>query len=122
MADNIGPVTVGTRQDLKDHETTQSSGGYCAAKTPRENSTSTPLLHLPRLHALNPLPIRRAVEAAGVPSSLGSTEELLVRLHARTQGRGLEGLRPGYAWLAAHCPPAVGPARILHEDFHPGNV
>src|SRR5262245_19139187 len=47
MADNIGPVTVGTRQDLKDHETTRSSGGYCAAKTPREPSTSTPVLHLP---------------------------------------------------------------------------
>ena len=75
-----------------------------------------------RLHALDPLPILRAVEKAGVPSSLPRTEDVLVRLHARTQVRGLEGLLPGCTWLTAHRPPAVGRARILHWDFHPGNV
>src|SRR5262249_33363086 len=75
-----------------------------------------------RLHALDPLPILRAVARAGVPSSLASTDDVLVRLQARMQVRGLEGLLPGGAWLAAHRPPAVGRARILHGDFHPGNV
>jgi len=75
-----------------------------------------------RLHALDPLPILRAVEQAGVPSSLASTDDVLVSLQARTQVHGLEGLLPGFAWLAAHRLPAVGRARILHGDFHPGNV
>ena len=74
------------------------------------------------LHALDPLPVLRAVEAAGVPSALASTNAMLVRLQARTQGCGLEGLLPGCVWLAAHRPPAVGRASILHGDFHPGNV
>ena len=40
------------------------------------------------LHALDPLPILRAAEAAGVPSALASTDAMLVRLQARTQGVG----------------------------------
>ena len=75
-----------------------------------------------RLHTLDPLPILRAVEQAGVPSSLTSTDDVLVSLQARTQVHGLEGLLPGFAWLAAHRLPAVGQASILHGDFHPGNV
>jgi aminoglycoside phosphotransferase (APT) family kinase protein len=75
-----------------------------------------------RLHALDPLPILRAVEEAGVPSALASTDDMLVRLQAGTQGPGLEGLLPGFMWLEAHRPPAVGRASILHRDFHPGNV
>src|SRR5262249_43962750 len=75
-----------------------------------------------RLHALDPLPILMALEKAGVPSSLTRIEDVLVRLQARTQVRGLEGLLPGCAWLAAHRPPAIGRASILHGDFHPGNV
>src|SRR5262249_24343575 len=67
-----------------------------------------------RLHALDPLPVLRALERAGVPSSLASTGDMLMRLQARTQVRGLEGLLPGCAWLAAHRPPAVGRASILH--------
>ena len=75
-----------------------------------------------RLHALDPLPILMAVARAGAPSSLASTEDVLVRLQARTQERGLEGLLPGCAWLVAHRPSASGRASILHWDFHPGNV
>jgi aminoglycoside phosphotransferase (APT) family kinase protein len=75
-----------------------------------------------RLHALNPLPILRAVERAGVLSALASTDGMFVRLQARTQERGLEGLLPGFVWLEAHRPPAVGRTSILHGDFHPGNV
>src|SRR5262249_36834787 len=47
-----------------------------------------------RLHALDPLPVLRAVERAGVPSALASTDDMLVLLQARTQGSGLEGLLP----------------------------
>jgi aminoglycoside phosphotransferase (APT) family kinase protein len=75
-----------------------------------------------RLHALDPLPILRAVEGTGVPSALPRIEDVLVRLHEKTQGRGLERLLPGFAWHAAHRPPAVGRVSILHGDFHPGNV
>jgi ABC-type transport system substrate-binding protein len=53
MADNIRAVTVGTMQDLKDHEATQSSWGCGAAVTHPEDNTSTPLLHLhPEIDAL----------------------------------------------------------------------
>jgi len=75
-----------------------------------------------RLHALDPLPILRAAEQAGIPSALASTDDVLVSLQVRTQGRGLEGLLPGFVWLEAHRPPAVGRASLLHGDFHPGNV
>ena len=75
-----------------------------------------------RLHAIDPLPIIRAVEGAGVPSSLARTEDVLVRLRAQAQGRGLEGLLPGLEWLEAHRPPAIGRASLLHRDFHPLNV
>ena len=69
-----------------------------------------------RLHALDPLPIRRAVAAAGVPSSLGSTAALLVRLHARDPGlwagripawlRVARSVSPACRWTSA--PPARG--------------
>jgi len=75
-----------------------------------------------RLHALDPLPILRAVEGAGVPSALPRIEDVLVRLHEKTQGSGLERLLPGFVWLEAHRLPAVGRASVLHRDFHPGNV
>src|SRR5262245_4250478 len=74
------------------------------------------LLHVPqllagaRLYALYPLPILRALEWAGVPSSLASTEDVLVRLLARTPVRGLEGLLPGCAW-----PLPVGLALVILE-------
>src|SRR5262249_3677621 len=73
------------------------------------------------LHALDPLPVLRAVERAGVPSSLASTDDVLMSLQARTQAHELEGLLPGFAWLTAHRPPAVGQASLLHGDFRPGN-
>jgi len=75
-----------------------------------------------RLHAIDPLPIIRAIEGAGVSSSLARTEDVLVRLRAQAQGRGLEGLLPGLEWLEAHRPPAIGRASLLHRDFHPLNV
>src|ERR671932_1236960 len=49
MADNVRTLAVGTVQDLEHHDTTQSRWGCSAAKTLIENSTSTPLRHLPQL-------------------------------------------------------------------------
>src|SRR5262249_44714946 len=48
MADNIRAVTVGTVEDLEHHDATRSRWGYSALETLRENSTSTPVRHLPR--------------------------------------------------------------------------
>src|SRR5215510_3492879 len=47
MADEVGPLTVGTVQDLEDHDATQSRWGYSASETLTEHSTSTPVRHLP---------------------------------------------------------------------------
>src|SRR5215831_20541832 len=53
MADNIRAVTVGTVEDLEYHDTTRSRWGYSASETRTENSTSTPLRHLPQAIALD---------------------------------------------------------------------
>src|SRR2546430_952539 len=47
MADNIRTVAGGTVQDLEHHDVTQSRWGCSAAETLTENSTSTPVRHLP---------------------------------------------------------------------------
>src|SRR5262249_15805890 len=47
MADDVGPVTVRTVQDLENHDTTRSRWGYSVTETRREHSTSTPVRHLP---------------------------------------------------------------------------
>ena len=52
MADNIRAVTVGTVEDLDNHDTTRSRWGYSALETLVENSTSTPVRHLHLDYAL----------------------------------------------------------------------
>ena len=47
MADNIRAVTVGTVENLENHDATRSRWGYSALETLVENSTSTPVRHLP---------------------------------------------------------------------------
>src|SRR5262252_782037 len=49
MADEVGPVTIGTVQDLENHEATRSRWGYSVSETLMENSTSTPVRHHPFL-------------------------------------------------------------------------
>src|SRR6266851_3161871 len=46
MADDVGPVTVRTVQDLENHDATRSRWGYSVSETLIENNTSTPLRHL----------------------------------------------------------------------------
>src|SRR5712692_8943939 len=48
MADDVGPLTVGTVQDLDDHDATRSHWGYSVSETLIESSTSTSLRHLPK--------------------------------------------------------------------------
>ena len=47
MADYVSALTVGTVQDLDNHDATQLPWGYCASETLKEDSLSTPLRHLP---------------------------------------------------------------------------
>src|SRR6266853_1881328 len=48
MADDVGPVTVRTVQDLEKHDVTRSRWGYSVSETLVEkSSTSTPVRHLP---------------------------------------------------------------------------
>ena len=57
MADDIGPLTVRTVQDLENHDATRSRWGYSVSETFRESSISTPLRNLLRLMlADTPLP------------------------------------------------------------------
>src|SRR5262249_12837036 len=67
MADNIRAVTVGTVEDLEHHDATRSRWGYSALETLRENSTSTPVRHLPLMYrGAPPTPL-----APAPPTSLG---------------------------------------------------
>jgi aminoglycoside phosphotransferase (APT) family kinase protein len=67
-----------------------------------------------RLHQLSP---------AGFPDAsddlLGRTLE---EIRARIVTYGLEGLWPGYHWLAANRPHRTGTPRPLHLDWHPLNL
>lgn len=76
-----------------------------------------------RLHALDPTPVRDAVEAA-VP---GGSRELTVEGHlaqieARIVRGALLGLVPAIGWLRAHVPASTGPSVVCHGDFHPLNI
>jgi len=46
MADDIGPLTVGTGQELENHDATRSRWECLTSETLIEDSTSTPLRHL----------------------------------------------------------------------------
>ena len=51
MADDVGPVTVRTVQDLENHNTTRSRLEYKGSETLTEHSTSTPVRHLRHPHS-----------------------------------------------------------------------
>ena len=61
MADNIRAVTVGTVEDLENHDATRSRSGYSALETLREHSTSTPVRHLLSVHLLLEVLLRSAI-------------------------------------------------------------
>lgn len=71
------------------------------------------------LHALNPSPVVRALEAASLQAV--TAHERLNRLRRRVEQGSLEGLKDGVAWLFEHYP-GDGRAVICHGDFWPGNL
>jgi aminoglycoside phosphotransferase (APT) family kinase protein len=75
-----------------------------------------------RLHAIDPAPVMRAVEAAGVALPPFSLEASLKALRIRAEAPGLEGLLDGLRWLETHQPPVPAARSVLHGDFHPGNI
>src|SRR5262252_749060 len=70
MANNIRTLAVGTVQDLENHDATRSRWGCSAAKTPIENSISTPLRHLPPSH-LRGLHPRRSLDTRPAATPIG---------------------------------------------------
>lgn len=85
-----------------------------------------------RLHALDPEPLLRAVDAAGLPASgvgpagisrrLATVDGQLEQMWLRIERSSLHGLRPGLQWVLEHRPPEPEQRVICHGDFHPLNV
>jgi aminoglycoside phosphotransferase (APT) family kinase protein len=74
------------------------------------------------LHALPVEPVLRAIEAAGLPSSLVTVDGVLVSLDRAIDRLGLTGLRAVHDWLAGHRPPVPAALSVCHCDFHPLNI
>ncbi|MEP7215278.1 MAG: phosphotransferase [Anaerolineaceae bacterium] len=74
------------------------------------------------LHALDPVPVRLALEAADCGPIAAGIDDWLKTLDAEVAQPGLEGLRPAYEWLANNRPRRPARAVICHLDFHPLNV
>ncbi len=86
---------------------------------------------LARLHALDPGPLARALDAeelsgggpaAGVSQRTTSLDRQLAQLAERIDRLSLGGLRPAYEWLDRHRPSQPPHGVICHGDFHPINV
>jgi len=85
-----------------------------------------------RLHALDPAPVRHAIESAGFPSERLHPDVQLAEAGDHVVALGLDGLEPGVAWLRVQRPPTPtltttisstsAPAVVCHGDFHPRNV
>jgi aminoglycoside phosphotransferase (APT) family kinase protein len=75
-----------------------------------------------RLHALDADPLRRSLEAAGTPRHRYGVNGWLEDLCERIDAAGLDGLRPGLAWLRAQRPPEPEKPVICHCDFLPPNL
>jgi aminoglycoside phosphotransferase (APT) family kinase protein len=73
-----------------------------------------------RLHGLDPGPLRRALEDAGLPH-VAQVESWSDQIELRISRAALDGLRPGASWLRDNRPPE-GSQVICHGDFHPANV
>jgi aminoglycoside phosphotransferase (APT) family kinase protein len=76
-----------------------------------------------RLHALDPAPVLKALEAAVPGGSQEHTVEGQLAQYERRIVRGaLLGLAPALGWLRANRPTVEGPPVVCHGDFHPQNL
>jgi aminoglycoside phosphotransferase (APT) family kinase protein len=91
----------------------------------------TPALrHLPRLladaqlrlHALDPQPVQRTLEAAGFPAARLLPDTEIEELGEVVTSLGLAGLAAGVAWLRAQRPRNSARTVVCHGDFHPLNL
>ena len=72
------------------------------------------------LHALDPTPVRSALDAAGV-SAPSDPSAFLVALTESADRLGRADLAQAASWLAGHAPTSR-PAVIAHGDLHPFNL
>lgn len=75
-----------------------------------------------RLHALDADEFRRRAGDDAIDGRFASPEAWLIECAATIDRCGLDGLRPGMAWLTAHRPNDTSGSAVCHGDFHPLNV
>ena len=75
-----------------------------------------------QLHALDPVPVILALEAAGVPVPPSGHDAWLATMKQSLEAIDAPGLRAGLAWLEANRPKPATRRSVLHLDFHPVNV
>jgi aminoglycoside phosphotransferase (APT) family kinase protein len=85
-----------------------------------------------RLHALDPSPLLRALEAEGLPAHGGgpagvsqrvaTVDGQLDQVRRRIEANDLDGMKPGLRWLLEQRPPEPDHRAICHGDFHPLNI
>jgi aminoglycoside phosphotransferase (APT) family kinase protein len=85
-----------------------------------------------RLHALDPEPLLRALDAIDLPAGrsvprgisdrMTSVDAQLDHMQRRIDAAGLDWLKPGLEWLREHRPPEPEQRVICHGDFHPLNI
>lgn len=75
-----------------------------------------------RIHAVPTQPIVAALESAGLAWQEITVDGRIARLGQGVEEYGLEGLRPGVAWLQEHRPTAEPDAVVCHCDIQPLNL
>ncbi len=75
-----------------------------------------------RLHAMDPEPVLRACEHIGRPRDGRGFEGRAEWVRERVDRAGLDGLRPGLAWLDERRPPPPARLSVCHGDFNPNNL
>ena len=76
-----------------------------------------------QLHALDPAPVMKAIEAAAPGASAEHTVTgQLAQYEKRVARAALLGLAPALGWLRANRPTVEGPPVVCHGDFHPQNI